>query len=108
MLINYLMASNSLKATELLGKIRQANGVVENSIGSIIIGIRTADDTNDRKVLTISTSYGVDDAEATNSERDNTSTDTSGPSIAIYTITSVHLIAAAYDVELRFGNEMIK
>lgn len=103
-----LITSYSLKAFELLGKIRQANSVVENSIGTIIIGIGTTNNTNDGKIVTVSTSNGVDNAEASNCEGDNTGTDTPGPRIAICTITCVHLIATAYEVEPRLGNEIIK
>lgn len=93
------MASKRLKATELLGKIRQANGVVENSIGAIIIGIGTPNNTNDWKVLALSTGYGIENAKAT---------DTPRPSIAICSIASIDLVAAPYDIEPRFGNQMVK
>ncbi|KAJ0842669.1 hypothetical protein HanRHA438_Chr15g0683121 [Helianthus annuus] len=52
----YLIASNRLKTTKLLAEIRQSDGMMKNSVSSVIIRVGPANDTNERKILTVGTS----------------------------------------------------
>jgi hypothetical protein len=91
-----------LEAAELLGEIRETNGMMEDAIGAIVIGVGAPRDTNDGEILTVSTSNGVEDAEATNSEGDNASTNTVGSGIAIGSIACIELIAASNEPQAWF------
>jgi len=54
-----LNASDRLKAPELLCKIRQPNSAMQNPARSIIIGIGPTNNTDNRQILTISTSNRI-------------------------------------------------
>lgn len=82
--------------------------MVENSVGSIIVGIRPTNNTKDRKVLTVSPSNSIENTKPSNSEGDNTNTNTTCPGIAIGCIASIELVAATNVVEPWLGNDVIK
>ena len=104
----YLIAGNRLEASDFLAEVRQPNSVVENSISTVVVGVGTSDDTNDRKVLTVSAGDGVENAEPADSEGDNTCTDAAGPGVAVGGVASVELVTAANVVETRLGNDAIE
>lgn len=103
-----MKAGDGLEATEFLTKIGQTNGVVKNSVGAIIICVRPSNNTNDRKVLTVSSSNGIENTKPTHCESDNTSPNPTSPGIAIGSIPSIELIAAANVREPWLSNEMVK
>ena len=81
---------------------------MEDPVRPVIIGIRTAHYTNHRQVLTVSSSNGVQNAKPTNREGDHTRSDPFGTSVAIGCVASVELVAAADQVELRLGYQMVQ
>lgn len=82
--------------------------MMEDPISPIIIGVGSSDNANNREIFTVSTSNGVDDAEAANGERDDTGTNPTRPGVSISSIASIELIAAANVVEPRLSNKVIK
>jgi hypothetical protein len=47
----YLVASDGLEASELLGEVRHADGVVEDAVGAVVVGVGPAGDADDGEVL---------------------------------------------------------
>ena len=106
--MNYLITSHSLKATELLTEIGQTDGVVEDSVGAVVVGVGTAHDTDDRKVLAVSAGDGVEDTEPADREGDDASTDATGPRVAVGGVSCVELIAAANIFKPRLSDQMVE
>jgi hypothetical protein len=105
---NYLIASDCLKAPELLAKVRQTNGVVKNSVGPIVIGVGTTYYANERQVLAVRAGDRVDNAEAANGEGHDTRADAAGAGVTISGVPGVELVAAAYVLETRLGDEVVE
>lgn len=82
--------------------------MVKNSVCPKIVGIWPSNNTDNGKVLTVSPSNGVENAEAAHSERDNACTDPTCPGVAIGSIPSVEFIAASDVVETGLGNEVVE
>ena len=82
--------------------------MMEDPISSVVIGIRPADYTNHRQILTVRAGNSIDHAQATNGERDDAGANSSGPGIAIGGVPSVELVAATDQVELRLGDQMVQ
>lgn len=78
--------------------------MMKDSVSSIIVGVRATNDTNERQVLTISTGNGVQNRKTTDGKRDNTRTNTAGPSVAISGISSIKLVTAADVIKRRLRN----
>lgn len=57
-----LVASHSLEAPQLLTEIRHPHAVLHHSVGAVVVGIRPSHNADDREVLTIGVSHGVEDA----------------------------------------------
>jgi hypothetical protein len=91
-----------LEAAELLAKVREANGVMEDAVGAIVIGVGAPYDTDDGEILTVGASNGIEDAKATDSEGNNASTHAMGSGIAICSISCIELIAAANEPKAWF------
>ena len=104
----YLIASHSLETCKFLSEIRQANGVMKNPVSTVVVGVRTSDDTYQRQILAVSSRNSVYDAESSYGESDNTSANTAWSSVAICRVASVKLVAAANEIETRLGYEMVK
>lgn len=104
----YLKASNSLETPQLLAEIRQTNGMMKNPVSPVIIGIRTPNNTNHRKILTISTSDRIKNAEPTDGKRNNTGTNTARAGITVSGVSRIKLITATDISKARLSYEMIK
>jgi len=100
--MEYLEASDSLEALEFLAKIRRPNSVMQNTVGPKIIGVGPTSDANDGEVLTVGAGNGVDHTEPTNSESNNTRPHALGPRVAISSVASVELVAAANQVQFSY------
>lgn len=96
-----------MEAAELLAEVREADGVMEDAIGAIVIGVGAPNDTDDGEVLAVGTSNGIEDAEATDGEGNNTSTHAMGSGIAICSISCIELIAAADESQAWFRKQMV-
>lgn len=105
---NSLETSNGLEATQFLREIRKPNGVVEDSIRPVIVGIGPSDDTNHGEVLGIRTGDGVEDAEAADGEGDRASADPARAGEAVCGVAGIELVAAADEVEAGLGDEVIE
>lgn len=104
----YLVARHSLEAPKLLGKIGQPDGVMEDPVGAVVIGIGPPDDADHGEVLAVGAGDGIEDAEPANSEGDNAGTDAAGAGIAVGGIASIELIAAANIGEAGLGDEVVE
>lgn len=104
----YLITSHCLEATELLTEIGQTDGVVEDSVGAVVVGVGTADDTDEREVLTVSTGDSIEHAETADGECDDASTYATRPGVAVGGVSSVELIAAANEVKSRLSDQMVE
>lgn len=103
-----LIASYGLKAPQLLAKIRQTDRMVEDPVSSVVVGIGTSDDANQRQILAVRTGDRIEDAEPTDGESDDARTDAPGSSVAIGGVPSIEFVAAADVVERRLGDEVVK
>ncbi len=92
---NCLITCHSLEAAKLLTEIRNAYGVMQDTVGAKIVGVGTTHDADDREVLAVSTSDGIDDTETTDSEGDHHCPHSLPSSIPISSIARIDLIAAA-------------
>lgn len=82
--------------------------MLQNPVRPVIVRIRSTYDANDRNILAVSSGDGVEDAESTDRERNNTGADAAGPSVAVGGVSSVELVAAGDEVEAGISNEMIE
>lgn len=105
---NYLCAGDWLETSELLGKIRQPDGVVQDPVRPVVIGIRPSHDTDHRQVLTVSPCDGVEHAETPNRERHHARAHTPSSRVPISRIAGVQLVAAADQVQLRLGYQVVQ
>ena len=105
---NYLIASDSMKTPKLLTKVRQSNSMVQNPVGSIVIGDRPTSNANERKVFTVSTSDRVEHTEPTDGESNNARAYATGPRVAVGGVASVEFITAADVGETRLGDEVVE
>lgn len=103
-----LVASDRLKATKFLAEIGQSDGVMEDPVGSVVIGVRTANDAYYWKVLAVGTGYGVEYAQAADGEGDNAGPDSAAPGVAVSRVAGVEFVAAAYEIEARFSQEVVE
>jgi hypothetical protein len=107
-LYHHLATGNLLEATELLPKVGDANGMMEDPIGAIVIGVRPTRNADDRQILRVRASNSIHYTEAPNGEGDNAGTDTLGTRVPIRSISSVELIAASNEVEARLSKEVVE
>ena len=103
-----LKTSDGLKTAELLGEIGQADGVMQDPIGSVIVGVGAADDADDRQVLAVGPGDGVEHAEAAHGEGDGAGADTLCPGVAVGGVPGVELVAAADEVEAGLVDEVVE
>lgn len=103
-----LVACDSLEAAELLAEIGQPDGVMEDPVGAIVVGVGTADDANERQILTVGTGNGVENTEPADSEGDDARTDATGASVAVSRVAGVELVTAADEVEPRLSDQMVE
>lgn len=81
---------------------------MEDSVGSVVIGVRTTNNAYYWKVLAVGTGYGVEDAQAADGEGDNARPDSAGPGVAVSRVAGVEFVAAAYEIEARFSQEVVE
>lgn len=105
---HYLIASDCLKAPELLAEVRQPNSVVKNSVCPVVIGVGTTDYANERQVLAVRAGDRVEDAEAADGEGHDARADAAGAGVAVSGVPGVELVAAADVVEARLGDEVVE
>jgi hypothetical protein len=103
-----LIASDSLKAPEFLAKVRHSNGMVENPVGPIVIGVGPTNNANERQVLTVRAGDGVEYTQSTDGERNNTRADATRARVSVSSVSSVELVAASDVGESRLGDEVVE
>nr|GLL33404.1 hypothetical protein CR513_06800 [Ipomoea trifida] len=81
---------------------------MQNPISSIIVSIRPTHQTNDGKVLAISTGNGVNHAKPANREGDDASADSTLPGIAVGGVPRIQLVAAPNVVKTRLCNQVVQ
>lgn len=82
--------------------------MMEDPISPVVIGIRPADYTNHRQILTVRAGNSIDHAQSTNGERDGAGANSSGPGIAVGGVPSVELIAATDQVEPGLVDQVVQ
>lgn len=82
--------------------------MMQDPVSAIIVGIWATHNANHRQILTVSTSNSVQHAKPTNGESDHTGTHALGPSIAVGGVAGVELVAAADQVQLGLGDQVIQ
>nr|GMC81617.1 hypothetical protein GW17_00029875 [Ipomoea batatas] len=103
-----LRASDGLKTPELLGEIRQADGVVQDPVGAVVVGVWAADDANHREILTVGAGDGVEHAQPAHREGDHTRAHPVGARVAVRGVAGVELVTAADHAQLRLGDQVLK
>lgn len=105
---NHLETGHGLEASKLLTEIRNTNGMMQDSIGTVIVGIGTPNDANDREIFTVSASDAVNDTKASNSESNNHTTNTFPASITLGGVACVDLIAASNIIDAWLVQQVIQ
>lgn len=77
--------------------------MVEDPIRAVVVGVRPTDYANDRQVLTVRTSDGVQDAEPADCKGNDARADAPGTRVAVGGVAGVELVAAADEVEAGLG-----
>ncbi|KAK4748682.1 hypothetical protein SAY87_015268 [Trapa incisa] len=85
----------------------KTDGVVEDPVRPIIVGVGPAHDANHGEILTVSTGNVVEHAQAADSEGDRAGAHTLGPGISVGGVPCVQIVAAAYQVQPRLGQEVV-
>lgn len=104
----YLKAGDGLEAAELLGEIGKADGVVEDPVGAVVVGVWTTNDADDGEVLGVSAGNGVENAQPADGEGDSAGADATRSGVAVRGIAGVELVTASDKAEARFGDEMVE
>lgn len=105
---HYLITGDSLKASEFLAKIRQANGMMKDPVGSVIIGVWATNDANQRQIFTVSTGDSVKHAKPTNGEGHDTGADPTRASVPIGSVSGIQLVTATDQVEPGLGYQVVE
>ena len=82
--------------------------MVEDPIGTIVVGVGPTNDADQRQVLAVRSGNGVEHAEAADGEGDDAGTDATGTRVAVGSVSGVELVAAADDVESGLVDEVIE
>lgn len=78
--------------------------MVEDSVGSVIVGVGTTDDANERQVLTVRAGDRIQNAESADGERDDARADAAGPRVAVGGVPGIKLVTAADVVQPGLGD----
>jgi hypothetical protein len=106
--LSYLSTGDCLKAPELLSEIGQPDRVMEDPVRSVVVGVGPTNYTNHWQVVTVSASNSVDNAEPADRECDHASAHALGARIPVSSVPSVELVAAADQVQLLLGNQVVQ
>jgi hypothetical protein len=82
--------------------------MMKNSVSTVVIRIRSTDYTNQRQILTVRSSNGVENTKSADGERDSARTNAARPSVSVSGVSGVELVAAADEVEARLSEEVVK
>jgi len=103
-----LVAGDGLEAAELLGEVREADGVVQDAVGAVVVGVGTAHDADHGEVLAVRAGDGVEHAEPADGERDGAGADATGAGVPVGGVPGVELVAAADEAQPRLGDEVVE
>lgn len=103
-----LEAGDGLKASELLREVGEADRVVEDPVGAVVVGVRPTDDADDGEVLAVGSGDGVDDAETADSEGDDAGAHATRAGVAVGGVAGVELVAAPDEVEGGLVDEVVE
>lgn len=103
-----LKASNRLETPVLLAEIRDSDRMMEDPISSKVIRIWSTHDTDNRKILAVSTCDCVKDAQTTDGESHRTGGSTAGPGVPVCGVPCVQLIAASDVFQAGFCDEVVE
>ncbi|RRT47814.1 hypothetical protein B296_00028393 [Ensete ventricosum] len=81
---------------------------MEDSVRPEVVGVGAADDADDGEVLAIGTRDGVEHAEASHGEGDDTSADAARAGVAIGGVPGVKLVTASDEAEAGLGDEVVE
>jgi len=104
----YLETGYSLKASKLLTEIGDANCMMQNPVGTEVVGIRAPHNAYDREILTVGSGNTVDDTEPSNGESNHNGTHAFPSGVPIGSISSVNLITAPNVVDARLVKQVIQ
>ena len=102
------MAGDGLEAAELLREVGEADGVVEDAVGPVVVGVGPAGDADDGQVLAVGARDGVEHAEAPDGERDGARPDAPRAGVTIGGVPGVELVAAADEAQPGLGDEVVQ
>lgn len=104
----YLSTSDVLKAQKLLTEVGQPDCMMEDPVRPVVIRVGPTNDTNHRQVLTVRAGDRVENAQPTNSESHHARAHAPGPRVAVGGVPGVELVAAADQVQLRLGDQVVQ
>lgn len=100
----HLSTSYLLEASILLTEVRDTNRVMKNPVCSIIIRIWSPHNADHRKVLTVSSSYGIDHTQTSHGEGHSTCTHSMSSCVSVSCVTGIEFIATSDQLQPRFGH----
>jgi hypothetical protein len=86
-----LCTCDLLEAPMLLTEIGFTNRVVDDAVSPEVVGVGPSNNANDGQVLTVRTSYGVDDAQLSCSERHHAYSNAVSAGVSVGSIAVVKL-----------------
>jgi hypothetical protein len=102
------MAGDGLEAAELLREVGEADGVVEDAVGPVVVGVGPAGDADDGQVLAVGARDGVEHAEPPDCERDGAGPDAARARVPVGGVPGVELVAAADEAQAGLGDQVVE
>jgi hypothetical protein len=104
----YLEASDLLEAPELLAKVGVSGGVVQDSVGAVVVGVGATDNANDGEILAVRAGDGIDHAQASHGERHGAGPDAVGARVPVSSVARIQLVAASNELKPRLRQQVVE
>ena len=82
--------------------------MVEYPVRAVIVRVGSTDETDDGEILAVRSGYGVQHAQTADREGNDASPDSARSGVAFSGVAGVKLVAAADEIELRLGDELVE
>ncbi|RZR95305.1 hypothetical protein BHM03_00024137 [Ensete ventricosum] len=99
---------DGLEAPELLAEVREADGVVEDAVRAVVVGVRPSDDADNGEVLAVRAGDGVEHTEPADGEGHDAGADPAGAGVAVSGVPGVEFVTASHEAKSRLGDEVIE
>ncbi|RRT69763.1 hypothetical protein B296_00029159 [Ensete ventricosum] len=99
---------DGLEAPELLAEVREADGVVEDAVRAVVVGVRPSDDADNGEVLAVRAGDGVEHTEPADGKGHDAGADPAGAGVAVSGVPGVEFVTASHEAKSRLGDEVIE